>query len=67
MAAAILYGCGYLILLWKGAQTMRTAIVSNLLNLFMTEAVMQRKSMDWFLYDNGRRHERVKITQVFTI
>ena len=30
----------------------------------MTEAVMKddllRKSMDWFLYDNGLRHERVK-------
>ena len=27
----------------------------------MTEAViMQSKSMDWFLYDNGLRHERVK-------
>ena len=25
----------------------------------MTEAVI-RKSMDWFLYDNGLRHERVK-------
>ena len=28
------------------------------LNPFMTEAVS--KSMDWFLYDNGLRHERVK-------
>ena len=30
----------------------------------MTEAViiryLLRKSMDWFLYDNGLRHERVK-------
>ena len=26
----------------------------------MTEAVLQRKLMDWFLYDNGLRHERVK-------
>ena len=25
----------------------------------MTQAE-QRKSMDWFLYDNGLRHERVK-------
>ena len=25
----------------------------------MTEAVLQRKLMDWFLYDNGLRHERV--------
>ena len=32
-AASILYGCGYVFLLWKGAQNMRTAIVSNLLNL----------------------------------
>ena len=31
------------------------------LNSFMTEAViMQSKSIDWFLYDNGLRHERVK-------
>ena len=27
----------------------------------MTEAVLQRKLMDWFLYDNGLRHERVKV------
>ena len=28
----------------------------------MTEAViMLRKSMDWFLYDNGPRHEIVNI------
>ena len=27
----------------------------------MTEAVIiLRKSLDWFLYDNGLRHERVK-------
>ena len=31
------------------------------LNSFMTEAVIIQKSMDWFLYDNGLRHERVKI------
>ena len=24
--------------------------------------IMLRKSMDWFLYDNGRRHEGVKHT-----
>ena len=30
-------------------------------NFFMTEAdIMQSKSIDWFLYDNGLRHERVK-------
>ena len=29
-----------------------------MINPFMTEAVI--KSMDWFLYDNGLRHERVK-------
>ena len=29
------------------------------LNPFMTEADMLRKSMDWFLYDIGLRHERV--------
>ena len=29
----------------------------------MTEAVII-KSMDWFLYDNGPRHERVKIVHV---
>ena len=29
----------------------------------MTEAVIiQSKSMDWFLYDNGLRHERVNET-----
>ena len=38
-------------------------------NPFMTEAIsyrnqsidLQSKSMDWFLYDNGLRHERVNI------
>ena len=29
-------------------------------NPFMTEAVIIQKPMDWFLYDNGLRHERVK-------
>ena len=34
-------------------------------NSFMTEAViilsdLQGKSVDWFLYDNGLRHERAK-------
>ena len=28
------------------------------LNPFMTEAVM-KELIDWFLYDNGLRHERV--------
>ena len=36
---------------------MRTALLS--LNSFMTE--MLRKTMDWFLYDNGLGHERVNI------
>ena len=28
-----------------------------------TESIhLLRKSMDWFLYDNGLRHERVKIS-----
>ena len=29
-------------------------------NPFKTEAVMLRKSMDWFLYDNSLRLEMVK-------
>ena len=29
------------------------------INSFMTESV-QNKSIDWFLYDNGLRQERVK-------
>ena len=30
----------------------------------MTEAVIiQSKSMDWFLYDNGLRHEGVKAVE----
>ena len=28
---------------------------------------LQSKSMDWFLYDNGLRHERVKKTMVSTL
>ena len=42
--------------------------MKSLLNAFMTGALsyrnqsidLLRKSMDWFLYDNGLRHERVK-------
>ena len=34
----------------------------NSFNSFMTEARLLRKSMDWFLYDNGLRHERANIT-----
>ena len=44
------------------------------LNSLMTEAVIIRnqsidllwKSMDWFLYDNGLRHERVKLYKTST-
>ena len=43
-------------------------------NPFMTEALSYRnqpidlrsKSMDWFQYDNGLRHERVKLTVYIT-
>ena len=42
------------------------------INFFMTEAVIYTnqsidllyKSMDWFLYDNGLRHERAKLLLV---
>ena len=30
---------------------------SESINSFMMEAVMLCKSIDWFLYDNGLRHE----------
>ena len=51
---------------------------NDIVNFFMTEVVIYRnqssdlqpKSMDWFLYDNGLRHERVKHLSVnlyFTI
>ena len=33
---------------------------SIVLNSSVTEAVTMLPSMDWFLYDNGLRHERVK-------
>ena len=46
-------------------------LIAFLFNSFMAEAVIIRnqsiyffrKSMDWFLYDNGLRHERVKQNQ----
>ena len=44
----------------KGYLITKTSFVAEVtfkLNPFMTEAV---KSMDWFLYDSGLRHERVK-------
>ena len=34
-----------------------------LVNPFMTEAVIKQK-LDWFLYDNGLRHERVNEDEV---
>ena len=45
------------------------ATVDDQLNPFMTVAVsysnqyidLRGKSMDWFLYDNGLRHEKVKL------
>ena len=30
----------------------------------MFSIILLRKSIDWFLYDNGPRHERVKINLV---
>ena len=36
--------------------------LTNFVNSFMTEAViidLLHKSMDWFLYDNDLRHEKV--------
>ena len=46
-------------------------LIAFFFNSFMAEAViirnqsiyLLRKSMDWFLYDNGLRHERVKQNQ----
>ena len=29
-------------------------------NSFMTETTLRSKSVDWFLYDNGLRDEKVK-------
>ena len=37
----------------------------NTFNSFMTD--LQSKSMDWFLYDNGIRHERVNDNWVLKI
>ena len=38
----------------------REKLPSKMFNSFMTDrANLQRKSVDWFLYDNGPRHERV--------
>ena len=37
---------------------------SESINSFMMEAVMLCKSIDWFLYDNGLRHERVDETDM---
>ena len=34
--------------------------ITKTINSFMTDAVIMSKLMDWFLYDNGLRHERVK-------
>ena len=36
----------------------------SIMKPFMTEVIiMLRKSMDWFLYDNGPRHKRVKLVK----
>ena len=35
---------------------------------FLVESIdLLRKSMDWFLYDNGLRHERVKTKIIIVI
>ena len=46
----------------KNSYQQNSSIVSarQNFNSFMTEAVIIQKSMDWFLYDNGLRYERVK-------
>ena len=40
-------------------QNFKGVIDRNFLNSFTTEAGLQSKSMDWFLYENGLGHERV--------
>ena len=37
---------------------MKKYLFQSKINSFMTEAVIA--SVDWFLYDNGLRHEKVK-------
>ena len=39
--------------LWRGPLSYRNQSID-----------LQSKSVDWFLYDNGLRHERVKVTKV---
>ena len=43
----------------KTEQTVNRPIVQYNINSFMTTPLLC-KSMDWFLYDNGFRHKRVK-------
>ena len=47
----------------KGRIKFRTCIFKQKVtfNPFMTEADIIQKPMDWFLYDNGFRHERIKV------
>ena len=56
MAASVLYDCGYSFLLSKGAQN----DAENHWHEIPQYPNLLRKSMDWFLYDNGLRRERVK-------
>ena len=42
----------YLTVSWRGPLSYRNRPID-----------LWSKSMDWFLYDNGPRHERVKYTQ----
>ena len=46
---------GKRLLLWLVRLLGSSPILTSKINSFMTEAVI-----DWFLYDNGLRHERVK-------
>ena len=52
---------------WKMKTSLKKLVYRFLVDSFMTKAViiyLWSKSMDWFLYDSGLHHERVKSTKI---
>ena len=48
--------------------TVKSFCILNILNPFITEAVVIYSDvMDWFLYDNGLRHEKVMLKDTVNV
>ena len=69
VAASVFYGCGSILLLRKRCalqfcRTFLTLSWRRSLSYRNQSIDLQSKSMDWFLYDNGLRYERVNSEKI---